>query len=70
MSVWSNLLSWALKSAKTEAQSEGLKALQGASTQLTTVLSQHAPDLAPTLQPLIQQVVSTAIAGILTRTGQ
>ena len=68
MSIWSNLLSWALSAAKTEAQTNGLKDLQAATGALSTVLTNHAPDLAPTLQPILNQVIQGAIAGIMTKT--
>lgn len=69
MSIWTNLLGWALKTAKTEGQTVGLKALQDATSQLTAAISQHAPDMAPAIQPLLQQVITSAVAGIMTKAG-
>lgn len=67
MSVWTSLLQWALKTAKTEGQTVGLQALNDATSQLTSVLNQHAPDLAPSVAPLLQQIVSAGVAGIMTK---
>ena len=67
MSIWTSLLSWAIAAAKTEGQSNGLKALQTVTDDLNQVIATHAPDMAPVVAPLLQQMISSAVAGIMTK---
>lgn len=67
MSFASNLLSWAIEAARTQAQAVALQAIQKGTQQLSVAIKAHAPDVADEAVSRLQDCVSLAVSGVLSQ---
>lgn len=68
MSFASNLLSWAIDAARTQAQAVALQAIQKGTQQLSAAITAHAPDIAAEVDKKLKDVSALAVAGVLSKT--
>lgn len=68
MSLFSNLIQWALHAAASDQGKQiALKAVGEGADALLAAVTQHSPGMAAQAKPLIDSAVAASVAGIMSR---